>query len=182
MKSRTTKTLVGVLLALSAHLVHADHLIGLVVRVVDGDTLTVLDDQRTQHKIRLAGIDAPEKSQPFGQRSKEHLSSLVFGRRVAVETEKRDRYGRTVGKVVIDGRDANLAQVVAGMAWHYKKYEGEQSPTDRHLYADAERVATEKRQGLWSDASPIPPWTHRSKAKSLYQEQLDGNQLSEVTR
>ena len=93
---------------------------GQVVGVTDGDTITVLDGQRTQHKVRLAGIDAPEKAQAFGQRSKEHLSSLVFGRQVKVETEKQDRYGRTVGKVLVEGRDANLAMVVAGLAWHYK--------------------------------------------------------------
>lgn len=137
-------------------------LVGTVVGVTDGDTITVLDDQRIQHKIRLAGIDAPEKSQPFGQRSKEHLSSLVFGRRVAVETEKRDRYGRTVGKVVIDGRDANLAQVVAGMAWHYKKYEGEQATVDRESYALAEITARRYRIGLWSLIEPTAPWIWRS--------------------
>lgn len=136
---------------------HAGTLACLVVGVTDGDTITVLDDQRTQHKIRLAGIDAPEKTQAFGQRSKEHLSSLVFGRRVLVETEKQDRYRRTVGKVVIDGRDANLAMVVAGMAWHYKKYQSEQSEADRLLYSDAERTAIELRRGLWSDPTPTAP-------------------------
>lgn len=136
-------------------------LVGTVVGVTDGDTITVLDDQKTQHKIRLAGIDAPEKSQPFGQQSKEYLSSLVFDHRVTVETGKQDRYRRTVGKVIIDGRDANLAQVVAGMAWHYKKYEGEQSPSDRLLYADAEREAREVRRGLWQSGFAIQPWVWR---------------------
>lgn len=136
-------------------------LVGTVVGVTDGDTITVLDDQRNKHKIRLASIDAPEKSQPFAKRSKEHLSSLVFGRRVTVETEKQDRYGRTVGKVIIDGLDVNLAQVVAGMAWHYKKYEGEQSRTDRLLYAAAQRVAENDRLGLWSSQNAIPPWAFR---------------------
>lgn len=140
-------------------------LVGTVVGVTDGDTITVLDEQRTQHKIRLAGIDAPEKAQAFGQRSKEALSALVFGRSVTVATEKQDRYGRTVGKIIIDGRDANLAQVVAGMAWHYKKYEGEQSPSDRLLYADAEREARDVRRGLWQDETPITPWNYRSMVK-----------------
>lgn len=137
-------------------------LVGTVVGVTDGDTITVLDDQRNKHKIRLAGIDAPEKSQPFGKRSKEHLSSLVFGRRVTVETEKQDRYGRTVGKMIIDGLDVNLAQVVAGMAWHYKKYGGEQSPSDRLLYADAEQEARMARRGLWQDATSTAPWSFRA--------------------
>lgn len=141
-------------------------LVGQVVRVTDGDTIAVLDSHRTQHKVRLAGIDAPEKAQAFGQRSKEHLSSLVFGKLVTVETEKLDRYGRTVGKVVIDGRDANLAMVVDGLAWHYKKYESEQSPSDRLLYSDAEREARETRRGLWRDAAPTAPWDHRAEVRN----------------
>lgn len=139
---------------------------GQVVGVTDGDTITVLDGQRTQHKVRLAGIDAPEKVQAFGQRSKEHLSSLVFGRQVKVETEKQDRYGRTVGKVLVDGRDANLAMVVAGLAWHYKRYEGEQSATDRLLYAAAEQEAREARRGLWHDQVVTAPWDHRAEVRS----------------
>jgi endonuclease YncB( thermonuclease family) len=136
-------------------------LVGIVVGVTDGDTITVLDDQRTQHKIRLAGIDAPEKAQAFGQRSKEYLSSLVFGRQVLVEEGKRDRYGRTVGKVVIDGRDANLAMVVAGLAWHYKKYQGEQSSYDQLLYGLSESEAKTLRLGLWIDSNAMPPWKWR---------------------
>lgn len=143
--------------------VAAAELRGQVVGVTDGDTITVLDDQRTQHKIRLAGIDAPEKAQPFGQRSKEHLSNLVFGRAVLVETEKQDRYQRTVGKVLIDGRDTNLAMVVAGMAWHYKKYAGEQSASDRLLYSTAESDAKGTLRGLWADPEAIAPWDWRRK-------------------
>lgn len=153
--------------ALWSGAVLAGTLSGLVVGVTDGDTITVLDDQRTQHKIRLAGIDAPEKAQAFGQRSKEHLSSLVFGRQVLVETEKQDRYRRTVGKVVIDGRDANLAMVVAGLAWHYKKYQSEQSPSDRLLYSDAEREARDASRGLWQDAAPTAPWDWRHNKRSF---------------
>ncbi len=152
--------------ALWSGLVLSGELVGQVVGVTDGDTITVLDEQHIQHKIRLAGIDAPEKAQAFGQRSKEHLSSLVFGRRVTVETEKQDRYRRTVGKVVIEGRDANLAMVVAGLAWHYKKYQEEQSPSDRLLYADAEREARDMRRGLWQDAALTAPWDWRHKKRS----------------
>lgn len=112
-------------------------LIGRVVSVADGDTITVLDDSNTQHKIRLAGIDAPERKQPFGQRSKELLSDLVFGKTVQIEIDKTDRFGRQVGKVLIAGRDANLAIVAAGLAWHYKKYQKEQSASDRLLYSRA---------------------------------------------
>lgn len=111
---------------------HAETLTGRTVGVSDGDTITVLDLTNTQHKIRLAGIDAPEKSQPFGQRSKESLSELVFGRTVTVETDKVDRYRRKVGKVrTPEGMDANLEQVRRGLAWHYKEYEQEQTEADR---------------------------------------------------
>lgn len=142
---------------------HAATIEGRVVGVADGDTVTVLDDARTQHKIRLSGIDAPEKKQPFGQRSKESLSELVFSKTVTVETSKRDRYGREVGKVLVDGVDANLEQLKRGMAWHYKAYVREQSPRDRVLYSEAEEIARMGRVGLWRDETPQPPWEFRHK-------------------
>ena len=142
---------------LSAASVQAGTLEGRVVGVIDGDTITVLDSSNGQHKIRFAGIDAPEKTQPYGQRAKEHLSDLVFDRQVIVETEKKDRYRRPVGKVLFEGRDINLAMVVAGYAWHYKKYQAEQSPDDRLLYDSAEKEARAARRGLWADPDPIPP-------------------------
>ena len=98
----------------------AQSLVGKVVSVADGDTITILDGDRTQHKIRLSGIDAPERSQAFGRLSREHLASLVAGEKVAVETDKTDRFGRSVGKVLLHGRDINLTMVAAGLAWHYK--------------------------------------------------------------
>jgi len=140
---------------------NADVIVGWVVGIADGDTITVLDDTRTQHKIRLAGIDAPEKKQPFGNRSKESLSDLVFSKTVTVDTDKRDKYGREVGKVLVDGIDANLEQVKRGMAWHYKAYEREQSAIDRKAYAEAENEASASRRGLWEDKSPLPPWEFR---------------------
>jgi endonuclease YncB( thermonuclease family) len=136
---------------------------GRVVGIADGDTITVLDADKTQHKIRLAGIDAPEKKQPFGQRSKESLSELVFSKTVKVETDKRDKYGREVGKVMVGEMDANLAQVQRGMAWHYKAYEREQSVIDRKVYADAENEASAARRGLWADVAPVSPWEFRHK-------------------
>lgn len=165
MRRPFSNSLVALLFALSSGLALAGMLGGQVVGVADGDTITVLDDQRTQHKIRLAGIDAPERAQAFGRRSKETLSALAFGRHVTVEAEKQDRYGRTVGKVIIDGQDANLAMVQAGMAWHYKTYQREQSPADRILYADAEQEAREARRGLWRDAAPTAPWDHRAELR-----------------
>ena len=143
---------------------HAGTIEGRVVAVADGDTVTVLDADKGQHKIRLSGIDAPEKAQAFGNRSKESLSDLVFSKAVTVETEKKDRYGREVGKVLVNGLDANLEQVQRGFAWHYKAYEREQSANDRKLYDLAESEAKTARRGLWRDADPLPPWDFR-KAK-----------------
>jgi len=150
------------LLALHAH---ADALTGKVVGVADGDTITVLDDTNTQHKIRLSGIDAPEKKQPFGQRSKQSLSDMVFDKEVTVATTKRDKYKREVGKVLVGGIDANLEQVKRGMAWHYKAYEREQPAIDRKVYADAENESRAARRGLWADADPMPPWDYRHIGK-----------------
>lgn len=114
-------------LVLFISLARAETLDGYVVAVSDGDTITVLDAKREQYKIRLAGIDAPEKAQAFGERSKQHLAELVFNKQVTVEWDKFDRYGRTVGKVLVNGTDANLEQIKAGMAWWYEKYRKEQS-------------------------------------------------------
>jgi len=152
---------------------------GVVVGVADGDTVTVLDADRNQHKVRLAGIDAPEKAQPFGQRAKERMSTLVFGKDVRLEGDKLDRYGRTVAKVWVSPPDcqrcpktldAGLAVLTSGLAWHYKKYQYEQSAEDRERYAFAEIEARSKRAGLWSEADPVPPWDWR-KSKSSGGEQ-----------
>ena len=146
---------------------------GRVVGVADGDTITVLDAGNRQTRIRLQGIDAPESSQAFGQASKRGLSDLVFERQVVVEYEKTDRYGRTLGKVLAGGRDVNLLQVEAGLAWHYKYYQDEQSPADRRLYADAETEARSARRGLWVDSNPIPPWDFRHGKRVAVEEGSD---------
>lgn len=150
------------LLCLVISAAHAETLTGRVVSIADGDTVTVLDATNRQHKIRLAGIDAPEKAQPFGQRSRQNLGDLVFGRTVTVEYEKQDRYGRTVGKVLVNGVDANLEQIKAGMAWWYEKYRREQSAEDQQRYAEAEQQARAGRIGLWSGPLPVvAPWDWR---------------------
>jgi len=152
--------IVTVALALACS-VNAETITGQVVGVADGDTITVLDADKVQHKIRLAGIDAPEKKQAFGNRSKESLSDLVFDKTVNVETDKRDRYRREIGKVLVNGRDVNLVQVERGMAWFYRQYQREQSPNDRKLYEAAEDAAKAGRRGLWRDTDPVPPWEFR---------------------
>jgi endonuclease YncB( thermonuclease family) len=152
----------------------AETLTGRVVGVADGDTITVLDANREQHKIRLGGIDAPEKAQPFGQRSKESLSAMVFGKEVDVQWNKRDRYQRIVGKVWVQPvscptcpktLDAGLAQLTLGLAWWYQKYAKGQSPEDAGRYEFAEQEARAKRAGLWADGQPIPPWDWRKEAR-----------------
>ncbi|MDP1635997.1 MAG: thermonuclease family protein [Gallionellaceae bacterium] len=138
---------------------------GRVVAVTDGDTVKVLDASHTEWKIRLMGIDAPEKKQAFGNRSKSNLSDLVYGKSVTVEYSKKDRYGRIVGKILVNGVDANLEQVRAGMAWHYKQYAKEQIAEDRETYARAEEQSRTGRQGLWKDVAPEPPWDWRKTRK-----------------
>ena len=161
MKTNFNRLLISAVLLLLGAAAHADTLTGRVVGIADGDTLTVLDATNTQHKIRLSGIDSPEKGQPFGQRCKQSLSDLAYGRTVAVESNKRDRYGRLIGKVLVDGQDANLEQVRHGCAWHYKRYMNEQSLDERLAYNAAEESARAGRVGLWSDQNPVPPWEWR---------------------
>ena len=142
-----------------------DVLTGRVVRIADGDTITLLDSSNTQHRIRLQGIDAPESHQDFGVQSKKSLSDMIFDREVTAACDKTDQYGRQVCKIVFDGKDINLEQVKAGMAWHYKEYEREQSQTDQQLYARAEDEARNARRGLWADANPIEPSEFRREEK-----------------
>lgn len=138
---------------------------GKVVGVADGDTITVLDTSNRQHKIRFQGIDAPESAQAFGQRAKQNLSEMVFGKVVTVHADKTDKYGRTVGKVLLDGRDINLEQLRAGMAWFYRHYANELSDADRKSYDAAEAEARAAKRGLWADANPLPPWDFRHPGK-----------------
>ncbi|MGC8732742.1 MAG: thermonuclease family protein [Halothiobacillaceae bacterium] len=172
--SRLIFSLLGLTLLLSSGVVSADTLTGKVVSVSDGDTITVLDSDNHQHKIRIAGIDAPEKKQPFGQRSKENLSQLVFGKEVDVQWSKHDRYRRIVGKVIVAEPgchspgcdkllDAGMSQITTGLAWWYRKYAKEQSLEDARAYEAAEQQAQERRIGLWRDDNPTPPWDWRRK-------------------
>ena len=135
---------------------------GRVLWVTAGDTLVVLGPGNAQHKVRLAGIDAPELDQRYGRASKDRLAGRVAGRFVVVDWHQRDRYKRLVGKVLIGDRDVCLEQVRAGLAWHDKRYRGALSSTDHLRYARAEQEARYARRGLWADPAPIPPeaWRH----------------------
>lgn len=144
----------------------AGEITGDVVGVPDGDTVTVLTASKVRHVIRLSGIDAPEKRQAFGQRSKESLSDLVYERQVTVISHKKDRYGRLVGKVVLGGVDVNLQQVQRGMAWVYRDYLHELTAEEQELYLAAENEAKRYRLGLWSDSAPQAPWSYRRVNKT----------------
>jgi endonuclease YncB( thermonuclease family) len=153
------------LITFTTQLAYAEILTGRVVAIADGDTITVLDNTNIQHKIRLAGIDAPEKKQPFGNNAKKMLSNLVFDKTVDVEWDKKDRYGRLVGKVIIDGVDVNLEQIRYGLAWFYRKYQNELTQNDRLVYLHAEEIAKENRLGLWVYLQPEAPWDFRKSKK-----------------
>jgi len=146
-----------------SNFVNAKTIEGLVVGVADGDTITVLDQQKNTYKIRLQGIDAPEKKQAFGEKSKQSLHDLVHGKQVRIEYDKEDKYGRIVGKITLDDLDICLQQLMLGMAWHYKKYQNEQSVADRVVYNDAELKSKSLKLGLWADETPTPPWEFRKK-------------------
>lgn len=135
----------------------SDDCSGKVVGITDGDTVTILNSGNREVKVRLAGIDAPESGQGFGQAAKSHLSSLIFGQQVQCESTKKDAFGRIIGKLLQNGDDVNLRMVRDCMAWHYKKYEGEQSASDRSAYAVAETSARGGRCGLWAASNPISP-------------------------
>jgi len=145
-----------VLLITLSQLSTADSLTGKVVGISDGDTLTLLKDKQ-QYKIRLSEIDTPEKGQPYGNKAKQALSALVFGKTVTVEVETTDRYGRTVGKVYSGDIDVNAEMVRNGHAWVYRKY-----AKDENLY-QLEAAAKKNELGLWglSEAQQIPPWEWR---------------------
>lgn len=148
---------------LLAHSAFAETILGRVVGVSDGDTITVLTREHKKIKVRLASIDAPEKAQPFGERSKQSLSSLCFGKDVRLETEGEDRYGRTVAEVYVGDLDANAFQIERGMAWVFTRYAAKDSP----LFL-IERIARLQRVGLWLDSNPAPPWEWR-KAKMRHE-------------
>jgi len=145
-----------------------------VVAVADGDSLTVRDSNGLTHGVRLVAIDAPEHGQGYGESSKSGLARLALGKDARVEWLERDAYGRLVAKLWVPPADApcrpapcpatldaGLAQITAGLAWHFKRYERDQAVEDRYRYADAETQARAHRLGLWQDPAAVPPWEWR---------------------
>ncbi|EGV0697357.1 thermonuclease family protein [Escherichia coli] len=130
---------------------------GKVIRVLDGDTIEVLQEQQPV-RVRLLNIDAPEKKQPFGRWSTNQLKALLAGQSVTVSYTQTDRYGRILGQVITsNGTEANRQQVQKGAAWVYDRYN-----TDNSLPALQREAQTQKR-GLWADSNPVPPWEWRHK-------------------
>ena len=138
---------------------HVD-LAGRVVRVADGDTVTVLDRRNTQHKVRLYGIDSPERDQPYGKAAKNALQRLIDNRPVEVVVVAKDSYGRTVGTLYRDGVNLNEAMVAAGYAWWYQHF----APNERRL-EEAEQRARAQRVGLWAEPRPVAPWDWRRRQR-----------------
>ncbi|MDO5693518.1 MAG: thermonuclease family protein [Pseudomonadota bacterium] len=160
------KLLAGVLLVVCACRVLAFGIDGRVVAVLDGDTIDVLDAAHQVYRVRLLSIDAPERGQPFGRRSKDSLSGMVAGAEVNARCSKMEQRptgqrSRVLCKVYRDGIDINLAQVRAGMAWHYKAFAREQPVDERAVYAQTEQQARIERRGLWVDGEPVAPWDWR---------------------
>lgn len=125
-----------------------------VVKISDGDTITVLSGKE-QTKVRLYGIDAPEKKQDYGQKSRQFLASLIAGQVVEVEPKGKDRYKRTLGIIHFKGQDINAQMVLNGYAWAYIKYS--------RIYVDQEKTARENKRGLWQSSDPTPPWEWRKR-------------------
>jgi endonuclease YncB( thermonuclease family) len=146
-----------------------ESLSGRVIGVSDGDTVTILQidgDRKTPRKIRISGIDAPEAKQPFGNRAKQAMSDLAYGKHADADCPTTDRYGRDVCKVTVDGVDVGLALIQQGYAWHFKKYQRTQTKPDRFIYAESEDRARAEQKGLWHDAHPVPPWEWRKASKA----------------
>ena len=150
------KTLFFSLLLMIPSMLFAQVLSGKVVKIADGDTFTLLVNNHDQVKVRLDGIDAPEKKQAFGNKAKQYLSSMIWGVPVTVKVLKKDRYGRSIGKVsTAKVKDVNLEMIKAGYAWHYKEYNKDKS------YASAENNARKRKLGIWKDKNPIKPQVFR---------------------
>lgn len=136
-------------------------LIVTLIKVDDGDSFAAYDVSGQRYRIRLAGIDAPERAQPHGQISGRNLDRLLANKSIVVFKRKKDQYKRWIAKVVVDGVDVGLRQVKAGNAWHYKRFAHEQPTRERNTFSDAEDTARKARIGLWQETNPLAPWQWR---------------------
>lgn len=143
---------------------------GQIIHVLDGDSVILQDGRNTQHNIRLAGIDAPEYNQAFGEQSKHALTELILMESVCVSWKHVDDYQRKIGIVFLDDKDVNLEMISQGLAWHYKRFEKTQSEENRQRYSDHENDARLAKIGIWSQKKPIAPWDWRETAKDTSSE------------
>ena len=150
--------LIAVLISISAY--SQTILNGKVIAVADGDTFTMLTKGNKQVKIRLHGIDCPEKRQDFGTLAKNYTSTLVFGKIVQARVLKKDQYKRIIAIVRLpNGKILNQELLKAGMAWHYKKYDQSRE------FARLEEQARKNKTGLWNGKSPMQPWEFRKRIR-----------------
>lgn len=133
---------------------------GKVIAVSDGDTIKLLTQDKVTHKIRLLDIDAPEKKQAFGNKSKDNLAKYIAGENVTVKYKEMDRYSRILGTIYLNNMDVNLQQIKDGYAWVYKQYSSNQ------IYYKEEDEARRLKKGLWIENNPLAPWEYRKKRKS----------------
>lgn len=143
----------------SAFYLNAAELYGKVIKVSDGDTVNVLTVEKETIRIRLLDIDAPEKKQAFGNKSRENLANYIAGENVKVEFKNKDRYGRVLGTIYLNDLNVNLQQIKDGFAWVYRKY------SNKKEYLKHEMLARNNNLGLWSDKEPIEPWNFRKMRK-----------------
>lgn len=136
---------------------YGDSAVRKAIRIIDGDTFELLLDDNVHERIRLYGIDCPERKQPFSKVARDKLAELIFGKQVKIIRMYRDRYGRTVAMVFCGGININEALLTSGLAWHFKRYD--QNPA----WNDLEKIAASKKIGLWADPEPVPPWEWRKR-------------------
>lgn len=136
-----------------------------VVGVTDGDTITALTANKQQLKVRLAGIDAPERSQAYGMKARKHLADQIFGKIIELEIRGTDKYKRTLGIVYLNDQDINELMIKDGFAWFYRKYASSQPEEEAARYEAAEDAARSEGIELWSMKDPTPPWAYRKEQK-----------------
>ena len=170
MISYLRQTLFGSLLigfGLYGPLAWSDSLIGRVVGVGDGDTVTVIDADQRKVTLRLAGIDAPEKSQDFGLEAKQALMQLCLDKPMLAEVRTTDRYGRLVARLSCNEVDVAASMLEKGLAWHFSRYAAAQPGLEAQLDLSAQNRAKIARVGLWSTAEPVAPWDWRTRQRDL---------------
>ncbi len=136
-----------------------------VIRILDGDTVEIMGKGRKSYKVRLSGLDAPEKKQPYGKKSQQALAKLAFKKIVCVKGVKRDCYGRTIARLYVGNQDINAAMIEQGAAWVYRPYARGSTFTS---FYKAETMAKNNKIGLWALNKPIPPWEWRRKSKNIF--------------